>query len=60
VKEMVDKYEKLSNDDRVNVKEKVDGILNFIDKEPKSMGWKLRAKVGTKKKWYKEVEEISR
>jgi len=60
VKEMVDKYEKLSNDDRVNVREKIDGILNFIDKEPKSMGWKLRAKVGTKKKWYKEVEEISR
>ena len=57
---MVNKYEKLSNEDRVNVKEKIDKILDFIDREPKTMGWKLRAKIGTKKKWYKEVEEISR
>jgi len=60
IKGMVDKYEKLSNEDRANVKEKIDKILDFIDREPKTMGWKLRAKIGTKKKWYKEVEEISR
>lgn len=60
IKGMVDKYEKLSDEGRENVKRKIDKIMEFIDKEPKTMGWKLRARIGTKKKWYREVEEISR
>ena len=32
----------------------------MIEKEPKSLGWKLRAKVGTKKQWYNDVEEVER
>jgi len=36
--------------------EKIDHILRVIDDEPKSLGWRMRAKVGTKKKWYQEVD----
>jgi hypothetical protein len=34
--------------------------LNEIDKKEKTLGWKVRAKVGPKKVWYKEVEELDR
>ena len=36
------------------------GSLAIIEKEPKSVGWKLRARVGTKKQWYNDVEEVER
>jgi hypothetical protein len=47
----------LSEDKKENVKKKVESLLNEIEKKPKSMGWKLRAKVGESRKWYEDVEE---
>ena len=35
---------------------KVDQILSAIDSTPRSLRWRLRAVVGTKKKWYNPVE----
>jgi len=32
----------------------------LIEKKPKTLAWKLRAKVGTKSKWYKDVEDVNR
>jgi len=46
----------ISMQDREEIAQKVDKILEAIDKEPKSFGWKMRAKIGTKKKWYNPVE----
>lgn len=37
---------------------RVDELIRQIEMEPKSMGWKMRQSVGTKKKWYKDVEEV--
>ncbi len=37
---------------------RIDKLLLQIEAEPKSMGWKMRQSVGTKKKWYKDVEEV--
>ncbi len=34
---------------------KINTLLERIDKEPKSFGWKMRARVGTKKRWYNPV-----
>ncbi len=31
-----------------------------MEQETKSMKWKMREKVGTKKKWYNDVEEVYR
>lgn len=31
-----------------------------IEAAPKTLRWKMRAKVGTKKRWYEEVEEVDR
>jgi hypothetical protein len=41
-----------------DVKTRVDELLKQIESEPKSMGWKMRQSIGTKKKWYKDVEEV--
>jgi hypothetical protein len=37
---------------------RLDALLKQIESEPKSMGWKMRQSIGTKKKWYKDVEEV--
>lgn len=36
--------------------EKVDQLLREVENAPKSFSWKMRAKVGPKKKWYQEVD----
>jgi len=47
----------LSEEDSRIVSNRVDALLDMIEKKPKSFGWKMRAKVGPKKKWYNEVDE---
>jgi len=42
--------------DREEISAKIEALLQRIEREPKSFGWKMRAKVGTKKKWYNPVE----
>ncbi|RLI17336.1 hypothetical protein DRO44_03760 [Candidatus Bathyarchaeota archaeon] len=42
--------------DREEITAKIDRLMETIDKEPKPFGWKMRAKIGTKKKWYNPVE----
>lgn len=35
-------------------------LLQLLDEAPKSVRWKLRARVGTKTRWYEEVGEVDR
>ncbi|MEM3622959.1 MAG: hypothetical protein QXR76_04210 [Candidatus Bathyarchaeia archaeon] len=42
--------------DREEITQKINKLLEIIEKEPKSFGWKMRAKIGTKKRWYNHVE----
>jgi len=42
------------------VTSRVDKLLNMIDEEPKSKKWQKRAKKGTSKPWYRNVEELYR
>lgn len=60
VKNLLSKYEVLMGDLGPKASDNVDKLLNCIEREPKSLQWKLRAKVGTKKKWYNPVEEVER
>jgi hypothetical protein len=50
----------LTSEDKVVIRTKIDELMTLIDEAPKSFGWKLRSKIGTKMKWYNEVEEIER
>lgn len=42
------------------VQTRLDELKNAIEKEPKTTRWKVRARVGTRVKWYQEVAEKSR
>lgn len=44
--------------DRVAVSSRVTLILERIDSEPKSRSWRMRAKVGERKRWYEVPEEV--
>jgi hypothetical protein len=35
-----------------------DAIMRRIDEQPKSRGWRMRAKIGERKRWYELPEEI--
>jgi hypothetical protein len=42
------------------IKKRLATIQEAIDAAPKSMAWKVRARVGTRVRWYEEVEEVRR
>jgi hypothetical protein len=48
----------LEQADITDVNGKIDNIKTAIESAPKSMGWKMRARAGPKKKWYDDVEEL--
>ncbi len=60
VKEFLDKYEGLSKQDKAVVVERIDQLQDKTEKEPKTLQWKLRSKVGPSVKWYNVVEEVQR
>jgi Uncharacterised nucleotidyltransferase len=39
--------------------ERIDGLLERIEGEPKSRAWRLRAKIGDRKRWYELPEEVA-
>lgn len=46
--------------DRDNVLAKVADLKSRIEAAPKSLKWKMRARVGTKRPWYTEVDDLER
>jgi hypothetical protein len=59
VAEIASHMEKLSEDDRSDVTGKVNELLARIEETPKTTGWKMRARVGERRKWYRDVEEMA-
>jgi hypothetical protein len=45
--------------DRARLDERVDALLERIDAAPKSRAWKLRARIGERKRWYELPEEVA-
>jgi hypothetical protein len=48
----------LPDADRERIQGRFDELLQRIEDEPKSRGWKLRARVGERKRWYDLPEEV--
>jgi hypothetical protein len=48
----------LPAEDRARIEASFDQLLERIEAEPKSRGWRRRAKVGDKKRWYELPEEV--
>jgi hypothetical protein len=49
----------LSNGDREQIVTRFGQLLERVEAEPKSRGWRLRARVGERKRWYELPEEVS-
>jgi hypothetical protein len=60
VKEFLIKYEPLTKQDKALVSERIHRLRDRIEKETKTLQWKLRSKVGPSAKWYNVVEEVER
>ncbi len=58
VRAMARTYENLPAEDKARVDAQVQAILDRLAAEPKSLAWKIRARVGDRKKWYRDVGEL--
>jgi hypothetical protein len=51
-------YPQLEPGDKGRVSDQVQAAVARIEAEPKSVGWRLRSRVGDRVKWYKDVDEV--
>jgi hypothetical protein len=48
----------LPSGDRERIADRLSSVLGRIEDAPKSRGWRLRAKIGERKRWYELPEEV--
>lgn len=48
----------LSDPDAAAVVEKAEQLLAMIEDQPKSSAWRFRSRIGDRKRWYEEPEEV--
>ena len=58
VRTLAQGYSQLDSSQKADVVAQVAGALARIEAEPKPVAWRLRARVGDRVKWYKDVEEV--
>jgi len=58
VKKYSDRYSVIDASTRQSVKARVDRLTLSMENEPKTFQWKLRAKIGTRLKWYQDVSDV--
>jgi hypothetical protein len=60
LQEAVGRYEALPPEVSTTVRDRLGRLTSRIEDTPKSGKWKLRARVGTRARWYEEVAEVHR
>jgi hypothetical protein len=48
----------LEPEQRARLTAQIDAIVKRIEAEPKPLAWRMRARIGDRVKWYKDVEEV--
>ena len=48
----------LADEEQQLVAERIDALVQRIEAEPKSRAWRLRARIGERKRWYETPEEV--
>jgi hypothetical protein len=58
VRQLAQGYDQLGGEQKEIIDLQVKAALKRIDQEPKPLAWRLRARVGDRVKWYKDVDEV--
>jgi hypothetical protein len=58
VRQLAQGYSQLPVEQKEKIDSQVKTALAQIEREPKSLSWRLRARVGDRVKWYKDVDEV--
>jgi hypothetical protein len=48
----------LADEERREVAARIDAVAERVEREPKSRAWRLRARIGERKRWYETPEEV--
>jgi hypothetical protein len=59
LKDYLPKYTQLAEPDRLIVAERIDVLRLRIDQAPKTVQWRVRARLGERVKWYEDVEDLA-
>jgi len=58
VRQLAQGYTQLTTEQKEKINSQVKTALVRIEQEPKSLAWRLRARVGDRVKWYRDVDEV--
>ena len=58
VRQLAQGYAQLTAEQKEKVASQVKSALEQMEREPKTLAWRLRARVGDRVKWYKDVDEV--
>jgi hypothetical protein len=58
VRRLAQGYEQLTAEQKDKINSQVELAMTRFDQTPKTMAWQLRARVGDRVKWYKDVDEV--
>jgi hypothetical protein len=58
VEKLAQQYKQLTAEQKNKIESQVKVALERLENEPKPLAWKLRAQVGDRVKWYKDVDEV--
>jgi hypothetical protein len=59
VPEHFSEFTSIREDQRRVISGRIAALLDAIEAAPKTIGWKMRSKIGTRSRWYQEVSEKS-
>jgi hypothetical protein len=57
IRDALSKYDALEKEDIAVVDGRLSQLLTYLEGGPKSIKWKLRAKIGTKMQWYNVIDD---
>ena len=56
--QLADRYEVLGTEDRRIIRDRLARIRAGIDRQPPTLRWKLRSRIGERVQWYRDVDEV--
>jgi hypothetical protein len=57
IRSSLDSYEVIGAADRKVIADRISDLLEYLAERPKSLKWKSRAMIGTRVRWYNEVDD---